>query len=404
MNTALVPQNPFRPGAGHLPPYLAGRDTEQKQFETLLQQKPVLQNLIITGLRGIGKSVLMESLKPSAARHRWAWIGTDLTESASISEEIFAERLLTDLSVFSSALKIKGKKVKAIGFNATSSSGEIPLNYATLRGIFDATPGLVSDKLRGIIELVAGLAQAAGVSGIVFAYDEAQTMFDNPDEKQYPLALLLDVFQSIQRKGTQVMLVLTGLPTLFPKLVQARTFAERMFRVIELKPLGRQESELAIREPFKLKSIPREYHFTDDVVRTIAVTAAGYPYFLQFIGKEVFDISGARPGEPKLAVPIDAIVKKLDQEFFSGRWARVTDRQRDLIKIISQLPSANDEFTVQEIAEKSRESEGTKPFKPSQIVQMLAVLTERGLVYKDRHGKYFFAVPLFADFVKRLRD
>lgn len=399
------PQNPFRPGAGQAPPYLAGRDTEQKDFSALLQQKPVLQNLVLTGLRGIGKTVLMESLKPLAAQYRWAWVGNDLSESASISEAALAERLLTDLSIFGSALSIPGQKIQGIGFKVASSADPIPLNYPTLKAIFDTTPGLISDKLRAVIELVGGLAHAAGTSGIIFAYDEAQTMFDNPEEKQYPLALLLDIFQSVQRKGIQAMLVLTGLPTLFPKLVQARTFAERMFRVIELHPLDDQESQKAIREPFRIKGVSKELHFPDDVISMIAETSAGYPYFIQFIGKEAFDVFGAQPDNVKFTIPINEIVKKLDQEFFAGRWARVTDRQRDLIRIIAQLPTANDEFTVQEISEKSRKLKGSiKSFKPSQIVQMLAALAERGLVYKDRHGKYFFAVPLFADFVRRLQE
>ncbi len=401
----LSPQNPFRPGAGHPPPYLAGRDTEQKDFATLLEQKPILQNLVITGLRGIGKTVLMESLKPLAAQKQWAWVGTDLSESAAVSEEAFAERLLTDLSVFSASIRIPSKKVQSIGFTGSTSSGEIHLNYLTLRAIFDHTPGLISDKLRSVLELVGTRAHAAGAAGIIFAYDEAQTMFDSPDEKQYPLALLLDVFQSIQRKGIPVMLLLTGLPALFPKLVQARTFAERMFGVIELRPLSLEESRMAIREPFKLKAVPKEFCFSKDIVELIAKTSAGYPYFIQFISKAVFDVCGTRPARVKWVVPINEIVKKLDQEFFAGRWARVTDRQRDLIKIIARLPTANDEFTVQEISEKSLALKtGVQFFKPSQIVQMLAVLTERGLIYKDRHGKYVFAVPLFADFVRRLRE
>lgn len=397
-------QNPFRPGAGHSPPYLAGRTKEQSAFAALLQQRPILQNLVITGLRGIGKTVLMESLKPLAAQNHWAWVGTDLSESASISEAVFAERLLTDLSVFGSSLHIPTEKIRSIGFTGATSSSEIPLNYSTLRAIFDNTPGLMSDKLRSVIELVGTRASAMGASGIIFAYDEAQTMFDSPAEKQYPLALLLDVFQAVQRRNVQVMLLLTGLPTLFPKLVQARTFAERMFRVIDLRPLSQDESRKAICEPFSLKDVPEDSRFGDETVGLITETSAGYPYFIQFISKEIFDVLGAQPKGSEIVVPINEIVKKLDREFFAGRWARVTDRQRDLIEIIALLPTANDEFTVQEISEKSRElKESIKSFKPSQIVQMLAALAERGLIYKDRHGKYFFAVPLFADFVKRLR-
>src|SRR6266567_537172 len=99
-------ENPFRPGAGHMPPYLAGRQKESQEFEKLLEQTTILSNLILTGLRGVGKSVLLESLKPDAVKADWLWVGTDLSESTSISEENVATRLLTDLAVITSAITI----------------------------------------------------------------------------------------------------------------------------------------------------------------------------------------------------------------------------------------------------------------------------------------------------------
>jgi hypothetical protein len=104
----------------------------------------------------------------------------------------------------------------------------------------------------------------------------------------------------------------------------------------------------------------------------------------------------AAPG----AVPIDSIVRKLDSDFFAGRWARVTDRQRDLLRLIAKLDGADDEFTVQDVVELSR-TEQPKPFGSSHVNQMLSTLAENGLVYKNRHGKYSFAVPLFGEFVLR---
>jgi len=91
--------NPFRPGAGHMPPYLAGRKEEENEFRKLLKQKTILQNLILTGLRGVGKTVLLETFKPIAIQEGWLWVGTDLSESASVSEESLATRILTDLAV-----------------------------------------------------------------------------------------------------------------------------------------------------------------------------------------------------------------------------------------------------------------------------------------------------------------
>jgi hypothetical protein len=99
-------------------------------------------------------------------------------------------------------------------------------------------------------------------------------------------------------------------------------------------------------------------------------------------------------------VPIGEIIRKLDTDFFSGRWARISDRQQDLLFVIASLESANSEFTVQEILSKSDEV-SEKPFGRSHINQLLASLIGAGLVYRDRHGKYLFAFPLLADFIKR---
>src|SRR3990170_3204754 len=98
--------NPFKPGAGHMPPYLAGRKEEEEEFRKLLKQKTILQNLILTGLRGVGKTVLLETFKPIAIKEGWLWVGTDLSESASVSEENLAIRLLTDLAVATSSIPI----------------------------------------------------------------------------------------------------------------------------------------------------------------------------------------------------------------------------------------------------------------------------------------------------------
>ena len=87
--------NPFRPGAGHMPPYLAGRETEKAEFAKLLEQDVILENLVLTGLRGVGKTVLLEIFKPMAIQKGWLWIGADLSESASVTE--------TNLSVTTAA-------------------------------------------------------------------------------------------------------------------------------------------------------------------------------------------------------------------------------------------------------------------------------------------------------------
>ncbi len=388
--------NPFRPGAGHRPPHMAGRMGEQHEFEKLLDQEIILENPVLTGLRGVGKTVLLDTFKPLAIQRGWIWVGTDLSESASVSEEALAVRLLADLSVATSALVV-GEEESA-GFAAERK--EIHLDFQTLTQIFDATPGLITDKLKAVLELAAKAIARDGSRGVVFAYDEAQNLADSQKQNEFPLSLLLDVFQSIQRKEIPFMLALTGLPTLFPKLVEARTFAERMFRVIVLDKLDDQASREAILRPIEDANCPVE--FTEDSVEMIVKQSGGYPYFIQFICREVYDsflqLQRQEASAP-YSVPMDAITMKLDTDFFAGRWARATDRQRELLWAIATLRKPDEEFTVQEVVQASKQLD--KPFTGSHVNQMLAGLSEAGLVYKNRFGKYSFAVPLFDRFILR---
>lgn len=392
-------ENPFRPGAGHMPPHLAGREAERKEFERLLDQTTILENLILTGLRGVGKTVLLDTFKPLAIRKRWHWVGTDLSESASVTEQALAIRLLTDLSVVSSSL-VLGQRQQP-GF--TSSTKDVMLDYNTLLQIYHDTPGLVADKLKNVLETVAAACRRDNVRGVVFAYDEAQNLADAPAEGHFPLSLLLDVFQSIQKRDIPFMLALTGLPTLLPKLVEARTFAERMFRVIVLDKLNEEASRDAIRKPIADSKCP--VVFNEQSVETICEASGGYPYFIQFICREVYDafIQSFETQGTTMPVPLEGITRKLDTDFFAGRWARATDRQRELLLAIANLENADDEFTVQEIVLESKKRL-PKPFTNSHVSQMLVTLGGMGLIYKNRWGKYSFAVPLINRFILRQQE
>jgi type II secretory pathway predicted ATPase ExeA len=356
----------------------------------------------LTGLRGLGKTVLLETFKPMAIQAGWLWAGTDLSESTSISEETLATRLLTDLSVVTSPIVLAEERPK-FGLTTSTEQVQTTLNFATLRQLYEVTPGLASDKLKAVLETVWGVLSKLDKRGVVFAYDEAQNLADHAARDQYPLSLLLDVFQSIQRKGIPFMLALTGLPTLFPKLVEARTFAERMFHVVFLDPLNEKETVEAIRKPMEHSKCP--VRFADESVRVIWRITRGYPYFVQYVCREVFDVwvQNWEAGQEPVAtvVPVQEIVRKLDSDFFAGRWARATDRQRDLMWAISQLPHCDSEFAVQEIVEHSANKSLEKPFSSSHVNQMLSSLAEAGLIYKNRHGKYSFAVPLLGEFIRR---
>ena len=391
--------NPYRPGAGHRPPYLAGRKEEKEEFQRLLQQEIILDNIVLTGLRGVGKTVLLEDLKPHAIEENWLWVGTDLSEAVSISEEAVAMRIITDLAVVTSSIEIDQQAIQRMGFTHESIIVSHTLNYNTLTSIYQGTPGLHSDKLKKLLEFVWAVVQKEKKRGIIFAYDEAQTLSDQAKKDQFPLSLLLDVFQSIQKQNIPFMLVLTGLPTLFPKLVEARTFAERMFHVLFLDRLNIKESKDAVLKPLE----GHQLKLNDDSVNTIAILSGGYPYFIQFICREVYDafLQEMDRGNAPI-VPTEEIIRKLDTDFFAGRWDRVADRQRELLAVAASLDNCEKEFTVQLLVNKSKELLD-KPFSSSNVNQMLLKLCDSGLVYKNRHGKYSFAVPLLWKFIRRQR-
>ena len=199
-----------------------------------------------------------------------------------------------------------------------------------------------------------------------------------------------------------MMLLLTGLPTLFPRLVESRTYAERMFKIQEIGRLSADASRQAILEPLRGHPI----RLTDQSVQMIIDETCGYPYFVQFFCREAYDFFLACVGTPieHLNIPIRTLTRKLDADFFSGRWSRVPDRQRELLMCVASLANAGSEFTVNQVVDASAavaKAFGIKRFKTGDVSSMMPKLLSAGLVYKNRHGKYVLAVPLFDGFIKR---
>ena len=183
----MVPTNPFRPGAGQAPLYLAGRSKEHDAFEKMIQQNPVLRNVIITGLRGVGKTVLLESLKPRAQQAGWLWAGTDLTEAASLTEERICKRIITDLAAILKPLLTRTSETQPTGFAKDVEKHTTHIEYSDLWETFQSTPGLHEDKLKRVLLSVREMLKGSGAKGIIFAYDEAQNLSDNAEKNEFPL-------------------------------------------------------------------------------------------------------------------------------------------------------------------------------------------------------------------------
>jgi len=218
-----------------MPPYLAGRAKEKQEFLRFLEQDVILDNVILTGLRGVGKTVLMETFKPLAIQRGWLCVGTDLSQSASVSEERLATRLLADLSFVTLSIMLTDHHESFGGFHPRIETKSHTVDYHFLKNVYDHPPGMAADKLKAVLELAWKYLKELKVHGVIFAYDESQNLSDNAEKEEYPLSLLLDVFQSIQRKNIPFMLVLTGLPTLFARKI--------LFRGSALGPLHKKVHE-----------------------------------------------------------------------------------------------------------------------------------------------------------------
>ena len=393
--------NPFRPGNGQQPLYLAGRTHEQEGFMQMLKQDPVSQNLVLTGLRGVGKTVLLNELKPIAQKDNWLWASNDLSEAASLTGERIARRIIADLSGLLGPLLMQTTHQAGVGFVTKRKSTSRPLSFDDLWSIYEKTGGLVEDKLKAVLHIVAAALSETELTGIVFAYDEAQNLSDHKAANEFPLSLLLDVFSHFQRSDykCKFLLVLCGLPTLLPKLNEARTFTERMFHIMRLQQLDEKAARDAVTKPIEITK--SSLHFSKKIIDEIIEMSGGYPYFIQFICKEVFDawIVRAKDGHAP-SVPKQEILAKLDEDFFAGRWQRATDRQQEFMQVIASLENSEEEFSVSDIVSASK-AMLRKGFGPSHTTQILQALSEKGLIYKSRRGNYMLAVPLMSRFILR---
>ncbi|MEQ1577752.1 MAG: AAA family ATPase [Hyphomicrobium sp.] len=400
MDRRKLIENPYRPGAGHTPPFLAGRTVEQEHFRRLLRQNFSTSNILITGLRGVGKTVLLENLRQMAEQEGWIWVGNDLSESSSLSEERLALRILTDVSEALGRVLAKSENGQSPAGHHDAGETNSPYAFEVLRNMYERSPGLPSDRLKATLVRLGSLVNRAKARGMVFAYDEAQCLSDHAERNEYPMSLLIETVASLQKREgvSQCLLVLSGLPQVFDALTDTRTYTERMFHVMTLERLSRADTLAAIYNP--LKELMPPLNASSGLVNKVADLTGGYPYLIQFFGKELVDHllrNGGVLHEDDF--PSAEVLDRLDAGLFAARWNKTTDKQREVLKVIAKRPdSGSMDFSAQEISALSGDIHG---LSNPQISQMLQTLCERGLLYRSRHGRYAFTVPMSETMILR---
>jgi len=378
--------NPFRPGNGIMPPYLAGRESEIFWFENSLTSALSLpQNLVLSGIRGTGKTVLLRIFENICTKKKWLFVRREFNNKLNQEGE-FLNALLTDIVAKTKGISlIKKLRKPLIGFKERYKEG---IDGDIISILIQKYKGPLGDRLEAILRDVYNAILEAGYNGLVLLYDEFHFIEDGKVNDNYPLSLLLESLSHVQQEGLRYYLVLSGLPPLFPNLVKAKTYAERMFSVKNIGNLSKDASFKAIKLPLEDAGI----NFTDELINTIVEEAQGYPYFLQFYPYYLIqNIPKKRITLKDFKEMYPLLLKELNESFFMGRFNRASNGEQ---KILFEMAKLGSEIKFSELREKAK-------IDKNYLNQILISLIEKGLIFRIGRGKYKFTLPLFEKFLLR---
>jgi hypothetical protein len=404
-----VAKNPYQPGVGTPPRYLAGREPEINRFKRLLEGFPEKRrNIRISGLRGVGKTVLLKRFERDAKDkpHDWVVIRRDLgprlREEADFALAL-QEWLQLALEQLSTSAKVKrrlGQALQAIGEISVEVAGGVTV---TVGGQRTKRRSLLEERLRkAFIEV--GQAAAAAERGVAFLFDEAHTVYDQPKRHQYPLSALLGAVVAAQDQEDPplpLMLVMCGLPPLVSNLQAARSHSERLFKAEEIAnlpvaadtPDGESEAVLALTKP----TLNTGISFAPQVAEQIAHDLDGYPYFIQWYGEQLWDSArdaGLTVIDSTLyAASKRAIQRELDREFYEMRYEDLQPGDQMSLRVAGSL--GGEEFRAGDL------NAAIQTRKPNANAQSLNRLVEANAIYRKSYGLYAYTAPLFGDFLRR---
>jgi len=388
-------RNPFAPGAGQRPPELAGRDREVKAFDVVLERvargRPE-RSLVLTGLRGVGKTVLLGELRSMAVRRGWGAGKIEARPDAELRRPLSASLhcAVRDLAVRHRA----PDRVEAVlgvlkAFALRSNPDNAKLRDRWQPGI--DVPAAVGRADSGDIEIdlvelftdVAELAQDVG-TGVALLIDEMQDLL--PDD----VSALCAACHELSQSGAPLVVVGAGLPHLPAVLSASKSYSERLFRYVRIDRLDRDEVNQAVLAP-----VTRELAgIVPDALDALFEASGGYPYFIQAYGKAAWD---AAPADPITAEDVAMAAPEAEAElavgFFGSRYERATPAEREYLRAMAELTEGRDEGAG---------SSDVAIFlgrKPSSLSPARDNLIKKGLVYSAERGRIAFTVPHFGRFL-----
>ncbi|MEE3128680.1 MAG: ATP-binding protein [Actinomycetota bacterium] len=389
-------RNPYAPGAGQRPPELAGRDEQLAAFDVVLERVArgrAERSLVLTGLRGVGKTVLLNALRSAAVRRGW---GTgklearpDLPLRRPLSsalhqavrelghpEEEQRDHVLGVLRAFAERDAGRDAKLR----DRWSPGIDVP----AARGRADS--GDIEIDLVELLTEVGGLSQDLG-KGVAVFLDEMQDL--GPAD----VSALCAACHEISQSGLPVIVVGAGLPHLPAVLSASKSYSERLFAYQRIDRLSRDAADRALAAP----AAEEDAEFTPEGLEAMYAATGGYPYFIQAYGKTVWDLAPRSPiTADDVAVAAPEAERELAVGFFGSRYERATPAERDYLRAMADADSGEDPVGAVATADVA----AVLGKKPQSLSPARDALLKKGLIYSGERGRIAFTVPHFGRYLR----
>ncbi len=384
-------RNPYSPGAGSPPPALAGRDHLREQVRVAIariRRGNSAKSILMVGLRGVGKTVLLDRMRADAEAVGVHTIRIEAPENRSLPA-LLAPQLrlaLLRLSHLDAAKEMAQRGLRALaGF-----VGSLKIKYQDIEVGLDLAPepgladnGDLEGDLGALLQQV-GQAALNGSTALVIFIDELQYL----QEDQF--AALISALHRCAQNKLPITVVGAGLPQLRGLAGSAKSYAERLFDFPTIGPLKREEAELAILKPARDEG----EDFTPEALVEIISQTRGYPYFLQEWGKHSWDVAEHSPiALDNVVAASKEAIAALDESFFRVRFDRLTPAEKKYLRAMADLGEGPHRSGV--VAEELQKS-------VSSLGPVRQTLITKGMIWSPSHGDTAFTVPLFDEFMKRI--
>lgn len=385
--------NPYAPGAGTIPPELAGRDEIIEKAAIALDRFRnglSARSLLMVGLRGVGKTVLLTRIARETEARGFIIIQIEAPEKRSLPALLIPSlrTAILKLDKIATAGDLAKKALKALG----GFVGAMKVKYEDIEFGVDLgnDPGVADsgDLEHDLIDLFVEVGKAAKEkhTAVVFFIDELQYV---PEDQ---FASLITALHKCAQDQLPVALIGAGLPQLVGQAGRAKSYAERLFEYPEIGPLSRDEAQKALVLPAR-RSEP-SVEFEQDALNEILKQTQSYPYFLQEWGKHSWQCATASPITRNDAISAnDLAISELDASFFRVRFDRLTPSEKRYLRAMAELgPGPHRSGDIAHLLKKEVQT----------VAPTRATLISKGMVYSPAHGDNSFTVPLFDEYMKRV--